>query len=67
MTPVGSDTSPSAGGLEIWKFGGASLADAARDNDLRAVQVMLAAGWPVDVRGQHRATPLHWAAWHGNV
>jgi ankyrin repeat protein len=45
----------------------ASLADAARDNDLRAVQVMLAAGWPVDARGQHRATPLHWAAWNGNV
>ena len=45
----------------------AVLADAARDNDLRAVQVMLAAGWPVDVRGQHRATPLHWAAWNGNV
>jgi hypothetical protein len=45
----------------------AVLADAARDNDLRAVQVMLAAGWPVDVRGQHRATPLHWAAWNGNL
>ena len=45
----------------------AVLADAARDNDLRAVQVMLAAGWPVDVRGQHRATPLHWAAWNGNA
>jgi ankyrin repeat protein len=45
----------------------ASLADAARDNDRRAVQVMLAAGWPVDARGQHRATPLHWAAWNGNV
>lgn len=43
------------------------LADSARDNDLRAVQVMLAAGWPVDVRGQHRATPLHWAAWNGNA
>jgi ankyrin repeat protein len=41
------------------------LADAARDDDLRAVQVMLGAGWPVDVRGQHRATPLHWAAWNG--
>ncbi len=45
----------------------AILADAARDNDLRAVHVMLAAGWPVDVRGQHRATPLHWAAWNGNA
>jgi Ankyrin repeats (many copies) len=28
---------------------------------------MLAAGWPVDVRGQHGATPLHWAAFHGNT
>ena len=45
----------------------AVLADAARDNNLPAVQVMLTAGWPVDVRGQHRATPLHWAAWNGNM
>jgi hypothetical protein len=44
-----------------------ALPDAARDNDTRAVAVMLAAGWPVDVRGQHRATSLHWAAWNGNV
>ena len=44
----------------------AVLADAARDNDLRAVKAMLAAGWPVDARGQHQATPLHWAAWNGN-
>ena len=28
---------------------------------------MLAAGWPLDVRGQHGGTPLHWAAWHGNA
>jgi hypothetical protein len=28
---------------------------------------MLEAGWPVDGRGQHGATPLHWAAWHGNT
>jgi ankyrin repeat protein len=28
---------------------------------------MLEAGWPPDVRGQHGGTPLHWAAWHGNV
>ena len=45
----------------------ASLADAARDNDTPAVRVMLATGWPVDVRGQHRATSLHWASWNGNV
>jgi len=28
---------------------------------------MLRLGLPVTVRGQHNATPLHWAAWHGNV
>ena len=27
---------------------------------------MLNAGLPVDARGQHNATPLHWAAYHGN-
>lgn len=43
------------------------LADAAQDDRLVAVRLMLAAGWPVDARGQHGASPLHWAAWHGNV
>ena len=42
------------------------LAHAARDENLRAVELMLSAGWPTDVRGQHGATPLHWAAFHGN-
>jgi hypothetical protein len=28
---------------------------------------MIAAGWPVDTFSQHHATPLHWAAWHGNA
>ena len=28
---------------------------------------MLDAGLPVDVSGQHDGTPLHWAAFHGNV
>jgi ankyrin repeat protein len=28
---------------------------------------MLGAGLPVDARGQHHATPLHWAAFHGNA
>jgi hypothetical protein len=32
-----------------------------------AVRLMLEAGVPVDSRGQHGATPLHWAAFHGNV
>lgn len=43
------------------------LAHAARNNDSSAVRLMLEAGFPVNVRGQHRATPLHWACWHGNA
>jgi hypothetical protein len=43
------------------------VAHAARNNNLPAVRLMLAAGLPVDARGQHGATPLHWAAFHGNV
>jgi ankyrin repeat protein len=43
------------------------VALAARNNNLAAVRVMLAAGLPVDALGQHRGTPLHWAAFHGNA
>jgi ankyrin repeat protein len=43
------------------------LAHAARNNDTAAALRMLEAGLPVDGRSQHGATPLHWAAWHGNV
>jgi hypothetical protein len=43
------------------------LAHAARNNDLCAVELMLAAGFPVDAFGQHHAAALHWAAFHGNV
>jgi ankyrin repeat protein len=43
------------------------LAVAAQNNDVGPVRRMLESGWPSDVRGQHSATPLHWAAWHGNV
>jgi ankyrin repeat protein len=43
------------------------LADAAQSNNAAAVRLMLAAGWPVDVRGDDGATPLHSAAWLGNV
>jgi ankyrin repeat protein len=42
------------------------LADAAQNNNGRAVRLMLEAGWPVDARGQHGATSLHWACFHGN-
>ena len=43
------------------------LPDAARDNNKAAVRLMLAAGWPVDARGQHGGTALHWAGWHGDT
>jgi ankyrin repeat protein len=43
------------------------IADAAQENNLNAVRLMLEAGWPVDARGQHKATPLHWAGFNGNV
>jgi ankyrin repeat protein len=43
------------------------LADAAQSNNAAAVRLMLAAGWPVDARGDNNATPLHIAAWLGNV
>jgi ankyrin repeat protein len=44
------------------------LAHAARNNDTTAVRLMIAAGLPVvDAFSQHHGTPLHWAAWHGNV
>src|SRR5207247_1030417 len=43
------------------------VAHAARNNNLAAVRVMLAAGLPVDALGQHSATPLHWSGFHGNA
>jgi ankyrin repeat protein len=43
------------------------LSNAAQNNNTDAVRLMLAAGWPVEVRGEHGLTPLQWAAWHGNA
>jgi ankyrin repeat protein len=43
------------------------LAHAARNNDTAAARLMLESGLPVDTYTQHHATPLHWAAWHGNA
>ena len=44
------------------------LVNAAQSNNTAAVRLMLEAGWPTDVRGQHPGgTALHWAAWHGNL
>jgi ankyrin repeat protein len=43
------------------------LAHAARNNETDAVRLMLRCGLPVDAAGQHQATSLHWAAFHGNA
>jgi hypothetical protein len=43
------------------------VAYAARNNESGVVRAMLKAGLSVDARGQHNATPLHWAAFHGNL
>ncbi|MEO8636070.1 MAG: ankyrin repeat domain-containing protein [Gemmatimonadales bacterium] len=40
---------------------------AAQNNNVDAVRLMLAAGWPVGEVGQHGATALHWAGFHGNT
>ena len=43
-------------------------AHAARNDDTVAARLMLESGLPVaSVFSQHHATPLHWAAWHGNA
>jgi ankyrin repeat protein len=44
-----------------------ALPDAAVENNTESVRLMLTVGWPVDVRGQHGGTALHWAAFHGNA
>jgi ankyrin repeat protein len=43
------------------------VAHAARNNDTTAVRLLLECGLPTDALGQHQATPLHWAAFHGNA
>ena len=42
-------------------------AHAARNNDTAAVRLFLECGLPVDGTSQHQGTPLHWAAFHGNL
>jgi ankyrin repeat protein len=43
------------------------VAHAARNDDPVAVRLLLRAGLPADQSSQHRATALHWSAFHGNV
>jgi ankyrin repeat protein len=42
------------------------VADAARNNQADVVRAMLDRGFPLNATSQHGATPLHWAAYHGN-
>ncbi len=43
------------------------LPNAAQNNNVKAVRLMLQAGWPVDTPGDAGATALHWAGFHGNA
>jgi ankyrin repeat protein len=42
------------------------IGTAVRNND-RAVKLLVDAGWPVNVAMDNNQTPLHYAAWHGNL
>jgi ankyrin repeat protein len=52
---------------EIAKNEPRALPDAARERDHTTLRFFLEAGLPIDARGQHNATALHWAAWHGDA
>ena len=41
------------------------LPDLTMTHNIAAVRALLSAGVPVDSRGEHGATALHWACWHG--
>ncbi|HLY15589.1 MAG TPA: ankyrin repeat domain-containing protein [Bryobacteraceae bacterium] len=52
---------------QLTPAGRRQLAHAVRNNDTMAARLMLESGLPADTYTQHHATPLHWAAWHGNA
>jgi hypothetical protein len=43
------------------------VAHAARNNKMTVVRLLLESGLPSEATSQHQATPLHWAAFHGNL
>jgi hypothetical protein len=43
------------------------VAHAARNNKTTVVRLLLESGLPSEATSQHQATPLHWAAFHGNL
>jgi len=42
-----------------------AIARFAQEGNTTAVALLLDNGFPIDARGEHKATPLHWAAWRG--
>lgn len=53
--------------LELAAADPAALPNAARERNHFALRLFLGAGFPLDARGQHRATALHWSSWHGDA
>lgn len=45
----------------------AALPNAARERNQFALRLLLEAGFPIDSRGQHNASSLHWSCWHGDI
>jgi ankyrin repeat protein len=45
----------------------AALPNAARERNHFALRLFVEAGFPIDARGQHNGTALHWASWHGDA
>lgn len=45
----------------------AALPNAARERNHFALRLFLEAGFPIEERGQHQGTALHWASWHGDA
>lgn len=50
---------------EVSAADGRLVSDLASAHRTTAVRALLAAGLPVDARGEHGATALHWACWKG--
>jgi hypothetical protein len=58
-TSASSPTAPNFSGKEH------ILPDLAISHNSSAVRALLAAGVPINSRGDHGATALHWSCWHG--
>ncbi len=43
------------------------IVGAALRSNTRAVELLVERGWPVDATLENKQTPLHYAAWHGNL